>query len=69
MVLLIMKEMRATSHRRFSFLLSEARGRMALYVLGFAMETKTILNGGMSTNGEGIPSKFYFSTSLLQVLC
>jgi hypothetical protein len=41
---------------------------MTLYVLGFPMETKTILNGGMSTNGEGIPSKFNVSTSFLQVL-
>jgi hypothetical protein len=24
------------------------------------LETKSILNGGMSTNGVGIPSKFYF---------
>jgi hypothetical protein len=31
---------------------------VALYVIGFPMETKTILNGGMSTNGEGTPSKF-----------
>jgi hypothetical protein len=42
---------------------------MALYVLGFPMETKTILNGGISTNGEFIPRKFNFFTSFLQVLC
>jgi hypothetical protein len=41
---------------------------MALYVLGFPMETKTILNGVMSTIGEGIPSKFNFSISFFQVL-
>jgi hypothetical protein len=33
---------------------------MALCVLGSPMEAKSILNGGVSTNGEGIPSKLYF---------
>jgi hypothetical protein len=38
----------------------EAEGLLALSVLGSLLETKSILNGGMSTNGEGIPSKFNF---------
>jgi hypothetical protein len=40
---------------------------MDLLVLGSPMEAKSILNGVMSTNGEGIPSKLNFSTSFLQV--
>jgi hypothetical protein len=41
---------------------------MALYVLGSPMEAKSILNGGMSTNGDGIPSKFNIFYFILQVL-
>jgi hypothetical protein len=67
-MVLVMKRMQATSHKRFPFLLSEAGGPMALYVLGFPMETKTILNGGISTNGEGILENLIFSTLFLQVL-
>jgi hypothetical protein len=35
---------------------------MVLCVLGSPMEAKTILNGGMCTNGLGIPSKFNLIT-------
>jgi hypothetical protein len=58
MVLLIMKRTWDTSHRRLRLLLSEVVGLMALCVLGSSLEAKSILNRGMSTNGEGIPSKF-----------
>jgi hypothetical protein len=51
-----------TSHRCFPCLLNEVRGLMALCVFGSLMEVKTILNGGMSTNGLGIPCKFNFIT-------
>jgi hypothetical protein len=40
--------------------ISLSGGRMALYVLCSPMEAKSILNGGMSTNCEGIPSKINF---------
>jgi hypothetical protein len=55
-----MKRMRATSHRRLPLLLSEVRGLMSLCVLGSPMEVTSILNGRISTNGEGIPSKLNF---------
>jgi hypothetical protein len=41
---------------------------LAFGVLGSLLETKSILNGGKSTNGKRIPSKFYLSTSFLQFL-
>jgi hypothetical protein len=56
-MVLIMKRMRATSHMCFPLILSEVGGLLALYVLGSSMEAKSILNVGMSNNGEGIPSK------------
>jgi hypothetical protein len=60
MVLLFMNRMRATSHRRLLLLLCEVEDLLAFSVLGSLLETKSILNGGMSTNGEGIPSKLIF---------
>jgi hypothetical protein len=55
-----MKRMRATSHRCLPLPLCEVGGLLAFSVLCSLLETKPILNGGMSTNGEGIPSKFNF---------
>jgi hypothetical protein len=60
MVLLFMKRMRATSHTRLPFLLCEVEGLLAFSILSFLLKTKSILNVGMSTNGEGIPSKLNF---------
>jgi hypothetical protein len=60
MVLLFMKRMGAISHRRLPLLLDEVGGLLALGVLDSLMETKSILNGGMSTNGKGIHSKINF---------
>jgi hypothetical protein len=60
MVLLFMKRMGAISHRRLPLLLDEVGGLLAVGVLDSLMETKSILNGGMSTNGKGIHSKFNF---------
>jgi uncharacterized membrane protein (UPF0136 family) len=62
MVLLLMKRMLATSHRHLPLLLSEVGGLLALCVLGPLLEAKSILNGGMSTNGVGIPSKLNLIT-------
>jgi hypothetical protein len=53
-----MNQMQATSHRCLPLLLCEVEDLLALSVLGSLLETKSILNGGMSTNGKGIPSKF-----------
>jgi hypothetical protein len=53
MVLLFIKRMRATSDRCLPLLHCEVEGLLAFSVLGFLLETKSILNGGMSTNGEG----------------
>jgi hypothetical protein len=50
--------LRATSHRSLPFFLVEIGGPMACKVLGLLLETKSILNCGVSTNGVGIPSKF-----------
>jgi hypothetical protein len=68
MVLLFMKRMQTTSYGRLPLLLNQVGGLLAHCVLGSLMETKSILNGGMSTNGEGIPCKFNFSTSFSQIL-
>jgi hypothetical protein len=42
-------------------LLNEVGGLMALCVHGSPIEAKITLNGEMSTNGVGIPSKFNLS--------
>jgi hypothetical protein len=60
MVLLFMKRMRDNSHMCLPLLLCKVEGLLDFYVLGTLLETKYILNGGMSTNGEVIPSKFNF---------
>jgi hypothetical protein len=52
--------MQAISHRCHPLILCEVEDLLALSVLGSLLETKSILNGGMSTNGKGIPSKFNF---------
>jgi hypothetical protein len=49
--------LRTTSHRSLPFLLVEIGSSMACQVLGLLLETKSILNRGVSTNGVGIPSK------------
>jgi hypothetical protein len=68
MVLLVIKRMRTTSQRCLHFLLDEIGGPLACWVLGSLLETKSILNGGMSTNSVGIPGKFYLLTFILQLL-
>jgi hypothetical protein len=50
--------LRTTSHRSLPFILVEIGSPMACKVLGLLLETKSILNLGVSTNGVGIPSKF-----------
>jgi hypothetical protein len=60
MVLRFMKIMWATSHKRLPLVLSEVEGLLAFCVIGSLLKTKSITNGGMSTNGEGIPGKFNF---------
>jgi hypothetical protein len=47
------------------FLLDEIGGLLDFYVPGSLLETKSILNGGMSNNCLGIPGKFYFFTFIL----
>jgi hypothetical protein len=52
--------MQVISYRCLLVLLYEVEDLLALSVLGSLLETKSILNGGMSINGEGIPRKFNF---------
>jgi hypothetical protein len=52
--------MQAISHRCLPLLLCEVEDLLALSVLGFLLETKSILNGGMYSNGKGIFNKFNF---------
>jgi hypothetical protein len=56
MVFLFMDRMQATSHRYLPLLLCKVEDLLTFSVLGSLLKTKSILNGGMSTNGEGIPS-------------
>jgi hypothetical protein len=48
----------ATSHRSLPFPFVETGNPLACYVFGLLLETKSIVNRGVSTNGVGIPSKF-----------
>jgi hypothetical protein len=57
-----MNRMQAISHMCLP-LLCEVEDLLALSLLGSLLETKSILNGGMSTNDKDIPIKlnvFYF---------
>jgi hypothetical protein len=58
MVFPLMNRMQAISHRCLPLLLCEVENLLAFSVLGSLLETKSILNGGLCTNGKGIPSKF-----------
>jgi hypothetical protein len=49
---------RATSHGSLPFLFVEIGSPLACYILGSLLETESILNRGVSTDGVGIPSKF-----------
>jgi hypothetical protein len=57
---LFMKRIQATSNMCLPLLLCEVKDLLVVSFLGSLLEAKSILNGGMSTNGEGIPSKFNF---------
>jgi hypothetical protein len=60
MIFLFINRMQVTSHRCLLLILCEVEDLLAFRVLGSLLETNSILNGGMSTNGKGIPSKFNF---------